>query len=69
MLYFIAIFVLLIIIAFIYTMIYQKHLKKGGTLLLEIGATQKDAVCALFPGSECSLDYGSRPRVVVVKND
>jgi release factor glutamine methyltransferase len=48
---------------------YQKHLKKGGTLLLEIGATQKDAVCALFPGSECSLDYGSRPRVVVVKND
>ena len=30
MLYFIAIFVLLIIIAFIYTMIYQKHLKKEG---------------------------------------
>lgn len=48
---------------------YRRYLKPGGTLLLEIGATQGDAVAALFEHSECISDYGGRPRVIKVKND
>ncbi len=46
---------------------YQRYLKPGGTLLLEIGMTQKDAVSAMFENSECITDYGGRPRVIAVK--
>ena len=46
---------------------YQRYLKPGGTLLLEIGMTQKDAVSAMFENSECICDYGGRPRVIAVK--
>lgn len=48
---------------------YQRYLKPGGTLLLEIGMTQKDAVSAMFENSECICDYGGRPRVIAVRND
>lgn len=48
---------------------YRRYLKPGGTLLLEIGMTQKDAVAALFESCECISDYGGRPRVIMVKND
>ena len=48
---------------------YPRFLKPGGTLLLEIGMTQKDAVGAMFERSECIDDYGGRPRVIAVRND
>lgn len=48
---------------------YRRFLRPGGTLLLEIGMTQKDAVSALFENSECLYDYGGRPRVIAVRND
>lgn len=48
---------------------FRKFLKPGGTLLLEIGMTQKDAVSALFESCECISDYGGRPRVIVVRSD
>ncbi len=48
---------------------YRQYLKPGGTLLLEIGMTQREAVEALFDNSECIFDYGGRPRVIAVKND
>ena len=48
---------------------YQRVLKPGGLLLMEIGMTQKDAVEKLFPDAECVYDYGGRPRVISVKND
>ena len=46
---------------------YRKYLRPGGTLLLEIGMTQKDAVLSLFENCECLYDYGGRPRVIAVK--
>ena len=48
---------------------YRRYLKPGGTLLLEIGMTQKEAVAALFDRADCIPDYGGRPRVIAVKND
>lgn len=48
---------------------YKRFLKPGGALLLEIGMTQKEEVSALFEHAECILDYGGRPRVIVVRND
>ena len=48
---------------------FRRFLKPGGTLLLEIGYTQKEAVGALFDKYECITDYGGRPRVIMVKND
>ena len=48
---------------------YRTFLKPGGTLLLEIGMTQKDAVMELFGKCECMEDYGGRPRVIRVTND
>ena len=48
---------------------YRQYLRPGGTLLLEIGMTQKDAVSALFENSECICDYGGRPRVIAVKRN
>ena len=45
---------------------YKAYLKPGGTLLAEIGMTQRDAVTALFEHAECLNDYGGRARVVVV---
>lgn len=48
---------------------YRRLLKPGGTLLTEIGMTQADAVLSLFPGAQCHLDYGNRPRVIAVRND
>ncbi|MBQ6077503.1 MAG: peptide chain release factor N(5)-glutamine methyltransferase [Clostridia bacterium] len=46
---------------------YRRVLKPGGTLLMEIGMTQREAVESLFPGATCIMDYGGRPRVIVVK--
>ncbi len=48
---------------------YPRFLKPGGTLLIEIGMTQKDAVGAMFERCECIDDYGGRPRVIAVRND
>ena len=48
---------------------YREFLSPGGTLLMEIGMTQKGSVSALFENSECICDYGGRPRVIAVKND
>ena len=48
---------------------YRRYLKPGGTLLLEIGYTQREAVEAMFENCECIEDYGGRPRVIAVKND
>ena len=48
---------------------YTRVLKKGGTLLLEIGMTQREAVEALFSNAECMLDYGGRARVITVKRN
>ena len=48
---------------------YRRYLKPGGTLLLEIGMTQREAVGALFENCECISDYGGRPRVIMVRND
>lgn len=47
---------------------YRRVLKPDGTLFLEIGMTQKDAVLALFPHAACVNDYGDRPRVIIVRN-
>lgn len=49
--------------------VYRSYLRPGGTLLLEIGMTQKEAVEALFETCRCINDYGGRPRVIVVKNN
>ena len=46
---------------------YQRFLRPGGTLLFEIGMTQRAATEALFPGAQCIDDYGGRPRVMMVK--
>ncbi len=47
---------------------YRRVLNTDGTLLIEIGMTQKDAVLSLFPHAECVNDYGNRPRVIFVRN-
>lgn len=46
---------------------YAPYLKDGGALLLEIGATQADAVTALFDRAEVRHDYCGNPRVVIVE--
>lgn len=46
---------------------YPSFLKKKGTLLLEIGASQEKAVCELFEGAQCRYDYGNRPRAIIVR--
>ena len=48
---------------------YRRYLKPGGTLLLEIGMTQKDAVSKMFENCRCICDYGGRPRVIAVKRN
>lgn len=48
---------------------YRPHLKPGGTLLLEIGSTQKDGVSALFPEYTRVLnDLSGNPRVLIIEN-
>lgn len=48
---------------------YEAHLKTDGTLLLEIGSTQKEHVCALFPNNAKVLnDLSGNPRVLIVEN-
>ena len=47
---------------------YQTHLNPSGTLLLEIGSTQADAVAALFAAKTSVLkDLGGNDRVLVVE--
>lgn len=47
---------------------YQAHLNPGGTLLLEIGSTQADAVAVLFSAKTSVLkDLGGNDRVLVVE--
>ena len=48
---------------------YKRYLRPGGTLLLEIGMTQKEGVSALFENCRCLYDYGGRPRMIAVRND
>ena len=43
---------------------YRVHLAPGGTLLLEIGSQQADALAALFPGAELFRDFGGNARVL-----
>ena len=45
---------------------YRRFLRDGGTLLMEIGMTQRDAVQSLFPEAVCIADYGGRPRVMKI---
>ena len=47
---------------------YRTYLKPDGVLLLEIGYTQREAVEAMFENCECIMDYGGRPRVILVRN-
>ena len=47
----------------------RRVLRHGGTLLFEIGSTQREAVSALFPDARCVEDYGGRARVMVVEYD
>ncbi|MCL2695367.1 MAG: peptide chain release factor N(5)-glutamine methyltransferase [Clostridiales bacterium] len=46
---------------------YRDYLAPDGVLLLEIGSTQAEAVCALFPGAEVYKDYAGLDRVVRVE--
>lgn len=48
---------------------YRAHLKEGGALLLEIGASQAERVQALFPGAVLHYDYAHLPRFLVVGED
>ena len=48
---------------------YRNCLKPGGTLLLEIGMQEAEAVQSLFAEAEVRCDYGGRPRMVMVKNE
>ncbi len=47
---------------------YGRHLNAGGALLLEIGSTQAEDVCALFDNASAGRDYAGNPRVVTVYN-
>ncbi len=48
---------------------YKVHLRPGGTLLLEIGNTQKESVSALFSGNTRVLDdLSGNPRVLIAEN-
>lgn len=46
---------------------YRSHLCPGGMLILEIGSTQGEAVCALFAGACIERDYGGNDRAVIVR--
>ena len=48
---------------------YEKYLKEGGTLLLEIGYDQKQSVTELFINKrvECIKDLAQNDRVIIVK--
>lgn len=46
---------------------FRRHMKENGLLLLEIGCTQADAVCGLFPGAAVLTDIEGRARVVKVE--
>ncbi len=46
---------------------WQAHVRPGGALLLEIGASQGPAVRSLFPGAKIIKDYGGLDRVAAVK--
>ncbi|MEG1524222.1 MAG: peptide chain release factor N(5)-glutamine methyltransferase [Clostridia bacterium] len=46
---------------------YLEHLNPGGVLLMEIGATQSNAVLALFANASVLKDYAGNPRVVIVE--
>ena len=46
---------------------WQAHVRPGGVLLLEIGASQGPAVRSLFPGAKIIKDYGGLDRVAAVK--
>lgn len=45
---------------------YRDYMNTNGTLLLEIGWSQAEDICRLFPGARIVSDYGGRPRVAVV---
>lgn len=47
---------------------YDSKLREGGALLMEVGAGEAEAVCAMFGGAETVYDYNTPPvaRVVIV---
>jgi release factor glutamine methyltransferase len=45
---------------------YRPFLRRGGAMLLEIGALQADAVTAMFYGARVLNDTSGQPRVVIV---
>lgn len=45
---------------------YRPHLRRGGALLLEIGASQADAVTKLFYDARVLCDVSGQARVVIV---
>ena len=47
----------------------DKYLKKGGSLVLEIGYNQKEELLKLFNGAECIKDYADNDRVIVWRNE
>lgn len=49
---------------------YQPYLNPNGVLMLEIGSTQAEPVCALFRAKTSVLkDLGGNPRVVIVETE
>lgn len=48
---------------------YSDYLRPRGTMLLEIGWLQEEAVRNLFRGAKVLYDFGNRPRCLIVKKD
>ena len=48
---------------------YQEHLHPKGVLMLEIGASQSDAVCGILPVKEIRKDYAGLPRLAIIENE
>ena len=45
---------------------YRDHLQSGGTLLMEIGGKQGEAIRSLFPGCRILRDMSGKDRICVV---
>ena len=47
----------------------NKHLKKYGYLIMEIGFNQKESLMKLYPEAICIKDYANNDRVIIWKNN
>lgn len=47
---------------------YKQYLSEGGTLLLEIGCDEGNAVLKMFEHAELILDLNNKPRLIKVEN-